>query len=246
MRLRELQQTFWDSVRTRPGPPHLEHTFVGRGALSAHARMEIYRTAYWVRQVSALRELFPSVVLLLGDDAFARLASHFLRDRPSTSWAIEHLGAPFADWLATQAGPSGLAAIDWARWSAFTAPDTQTWTREALFAHGLEALNVVLPAHVQTCAVTSDDVAVAAPALGRVGAGPVFFCAWREGFEVLQTTLPEREFDALAAARGGLSFARWCELMVDASVPEAEQAPALLAAVERWLARGWFTFEGVS
>ena len=248
MRLRELQQTFWESVRTQPGPPQLERAFVSRGALSAHDRMGIYRTAYWVRQVSALRELFPSVVATLGDDAFARLASHSLRDRPSTSWAIEDLGLRFAPWLAERGGPSGLAAIDWARWAAFTAPDVRTWSRQALFTAGLESLHVVVGPHVQWCAVSSADVVVAAPSLAQtLTAEPeACFCAWRAGFDVLQTLVPRRELDTLEAARAGLSFEEWCTRMADEALPEAERAAALLASVERWLARGWFTEETVS
>lgn len=239
MRLRELQRVFWQSVRTRSGPAELDQVFASRGALSAGARLEIYRTAYWVRQVQALRELFPSAVRVLGDGPFAQLASRFLGDEPSSSWALEELGPPFVAWLRAREASSlagAIAALDWARFSVFIAPEVPRMSREALQRRGLEQLELRVGPHVASCVVPREALREGAPGLAAEGEGEVGCCAWRHGFEVLQALVSREELAALQAAREGVSFARWCELIVGSTEAGPE---AVLATLERWLSRGW-------
>lgn len=240
MSLLEQQRVFWQSVRTRPGPPELAEVFVGDGRLSAHQRLELYRTAYWVRQVQALRELFPSVTNRVGDAHFAQLASRFLRDAPSSSWALEHLGPPFVAWLRGQADTAltgAVAALDQARAEVFTAPDPTCWRREALRGFPLEELAVRVGPHVAWCRVPAAALVAGAPGPANAATGAeVVFCAWREGFAVLQALLPPEEAGALAlAAREAVPFPTWCQLVAgDAAGPHV-----VLATFERWLSRGW-------
>lgn len=219
--LAEQQRVFWESVRTTPGPAALDDVFVSRGALSAQQRMEIYRTAYWVRQVSALRELFPSVVARAGDARFAQWASRFIAEQPSKSWALEYLGPPFVAWLRKHEPEVGaVAAIDWVRFEVFIAPNVVTLKREALSASGLEAVVLRVGPHVAWCAGSSNEVV----------------CAWRTGFTVMQCLVDREEARALEAAREGVSFSTWCQLV---SGDGARGPEAVLAIFERWLSREW-------
>lgn len=221
MTLHDHQRVFWQSVRTRPGPPELEAVFVSRGALSAHQRLEIYRTAYWVRQVQALRELFPAVVAATGDARFAQLASRFVAEQPSTHWALERIGPPFVDWLREKSGFGGVAALDWARFAVFVAPDVELVDREALRARPLDAWVVRTGQHVAACAVDASHEQR---------------CVWRQGFRVFDAPLPLNEANALAAASRGVDFPTWCQLVVGDDVHGPD---FVLATLERWLSRGW-------
>lgn len=218
MSLREQQRVFWESVRTRPGPAALDEVFASRGALSARERMEIYRTAYWVRQVQALRELFPTLVERVGDARFAQLASRYVAARPSTSWAIELIGPPFVEWLrelAESVEEVEFAARDWARFAVFIAPEVQVVKREALRQLSLDTWVVRSGAHV------------------HLASGVVI---WREGFSVFEAPISDAEASALTAAREGVDFSTWCQLVAG----DEERGPDfVLATLERWLSRGW-------
>jgi hypothetical protein len=237
--LQRLQQLFWDAARNETAPPEVAVDFVSRGALSAEARLGIYRTAYWVRQVSALRELFPRVVALLGDGPFARAASRYVGRHPSTSWALEHLGAGFPAWLAqTERAPLGaVAAVEWVRFSTFIAPDAPAVGRDAIDPSTFADARLTVGPHVATAPVTPEVLEqLELTSLGDATARPVL-AVWRSGFGVLQRLVTRGEADALAAAQAGAPLAVVCEhLACDVSEPEA-----LFEVLSAWFERGWVT-----
>jgi len=216
VKLAELQELFWRSVRAEPAPPEAARAFVSRGALSAFDRLAIYRTAHWVRLVAALRELFPSVVREVGDGPFARLASHHLAAHPPARPFIEGVGEDFPTFLAERSEPlAALARLDWARYCVFVAPDEVPVRAEQID-----------PAALPHATLTASRAV-------RVVEGPGGFTAvWRVGFEVHELPLGAAEACALEAAATGLSFAAWCEAI--GGPPEQ-----LSGRLHAWLARGW-------
>lgn len=219
--LSQLQDLFWQAVRQDPAPPEIDAAFVSRGRLSGRARMGIYRTAYWVRQVAGLREIFPSVVEILGDGPFAREASRFIGQHPSTSWALEYLGEGFADWLTSRwPGDVALAAaLDWARWKVFVAPDVAPVAANGINVQELPSMRMQVGAHVELIPV-------------------VELAVWRSGFSVLQLQMSPAEAKALAAAKSSLSFSGFCELLAAGDESQAS-LERVLSVFRAWLNRGW-------
>lgn len=66
--------------------------------LSPDARVEIYTRMVAVRFREAMQEDYPAVQRLLGEDFGAAVAA-YCAQHPSTSWALEHLGRHFPQWL---------------------------------------------------------------------------------------------------------------------------------------------------
>lgn len=237
--LERLQALFWDAARHEPAPPEVDVDFVSRGALSAQARLGLYRTAYWVRQVNALRELFPRVVALLGDGPFARTASRYLGAHPSTSWALEHLGPGFPAWLDAHHGVAlaQAARVEWAGFDVFIAPDVAALGREAVDGGTFADARLTVGPHVRAVAVS--DEALAALELSTLAQGSPHrvLAVWRSGFEVLRRLVSPAEAQALEAAQAGASVAQVCEVLAT----EFEEAPALFQVLFAWFERGWVT-----
>lgn len=215
--LAHLQQIFWQSVRTSPGPEEIDSCFVTRGSLTGRARIAIYRTAYWVRQVEVLRELFPSVVAALGDGPFAREASRYLQHHPSSGWAIEGIGAGFPKWLAAAGTVADAAALDWARWCVMVAPDSEPFDPRACAPEALLDAVIQVGSYVEVVEGAGGAVAV-----------------WRSSGAVFEAPISAREAAVVRASKTGLTFGAWCEALSTDST--AEQ---LVQVLERWSARGW-------
>jgi hypothetical protein len=235
--LARQQQLFWASVRVDPAPLEVDTAFITRGGLSGRERLAVYRTAYWVRQVGALQQLFPSVVRLFGEGPFARHASHYLAQHPSNHWAIEQLGRDFASWLSAEVSSDvgRLAAIDWLRFSAVIAPDQQPLQVDA--ARLLET-TVQLSAHVGVCVVTAAQLGQSDSALEWNDATPGLV-VWRAGHVVTELLVDAQELAALVAANQGVLFPRWCELMVEGGLDDQAVAARAVSYLQHWLARGW-------
>jgi uncharacterized protein (UPF0276 family) len=89
----------------------------------AEARFAVYRNNSAVAEIGALREQFPTVLQLVGDDAFSGLARAFARKNPPQSPILGDYGAEFPDFVADfladrDAGETpylpDVARLDWA------------------------------------------------------------------------------------------------------------------------------------
>lgn len=93
------------------------------------ARIEIYRNAFRARLTDALRDNYPVLHRVLGDDAFDALAAAFIAARPSRQPSIRWFGAELGDWLQDSESqvphPAlvDLARMEWALSIAFDAAD---------------------------------------------------------------------------------------------------------------------------
>jgi len=237
--LAALQQLFWESVRADPAPPSVREAFVSRGALDAEARLGIYRTAYWVRQVRALEESFPALQRHLGAERFSRAAARYVRERPSTSWALEHLAPGFCEFLEAHGEPmlAQAARIEAARLAAVIAPDAPVVSAAGVGLSRVAELVVTFGPHLTVVLASPEAVALAAPGLaGRFRPGGAI-AVWRRGLEIFEA--PEAA-DALAAfslAARGVALGGICERL--GSVQRA------FAVVRGWFDRGWLSAAAV-
>lgn len=92
-------------------------------------RLDIYRNAYRARLTGALRDNYPVLHRVLGDEAFDQLAADFIAARPSRQPSIRWFGAVLGDHLQESAEqlphPAlvDLARMEWALSTAFDAAD---------------------------------------------------------------------------------------------------------------------------
>jgi len=93
------------------------------------ARLHIYSNAYRARLGEALKENYPVLARVLGDDGFADLSAAFLHSHPSRTPSIRWLGASLAEFVAhdTDALPHpslcDLIRMEWALNTAFDGAD---------------------------------------------------------------------------------------------------------------------------
>jgi len=90
----------------------LESVILPSRALSAVDRLAIYGNAYFARLIGCLREQFPALHFMLGDEAFDAVAFAYLQEHPSTSYTLGHLARQFADYLEATRPPCDDSAAD--------------------------------------------------------------------------------------------------------------------------------------
>ncbi|MEO0635783.1 MAG: DNA-binding domain-containing protein [Pseudomonadota bacterium] len=73
---------------------------VGKHGADAPKRFSVYRNNVIVSLMEALKSAFPSVLALLGDETFSRLARAFVARNPPTSPMMQRYGGAFPDFLA--------------------------------------------------------------------------------------------------------------------------------------------------
>ncbi len=125
--LRDLQAQFTQALFTGDNTPEeiLEH-----GSLDASTRLGIYRNNVLVNYRNALRDTFPVVLRLVGDEFFNAAARVFAKRSPSRSGDLHDYGEEFGSFLSTFPPARDLpyladvARLEWAVHRVFHAADT--------------------------------------------------------------------------------------------------------------------------
>jgi hypothetical protein len=229
-----LQRWFWQAVRGEPLAPEMVAAWVGTPEFPVAARMSVYRTAYWVRQVNVLREVFPRVVVHLQDGPFARTASRFIGAHPSASPDIERLGHGFAAWLAAEHGDAlgELAAFEWALWQVSTAPDVAAVPISAAAGPSFATCVLQLGPQVQTVSASPRLLAE----LGHVAPVETWtaVAVWRAGTAVLRRPVAAVEAAAISRALAGASVLELCDVLSGGG-----DAAFVFALLATWFLHGW-------
>jgi hypothetical protein len=247
--LAETQAAF-HALATRTGDPPLpaEALLAGTPDLSASERVAIYADMYLWRLVDALREDYPKLAALLGDERFFALAEAYVREHPSDRPDLGRLGRNLPAFLrhvpATERPDlADLAALEWARAEVFLEAPATTAGREALAALPPEAFPgarlVPVPA-LRLLAVDHDAAAVwrrieQGEAAGEPIAAATPLAVWRSGFEVFHARIEPDEARALATALAGDPLSQVCAAFERREDPGA----AAFAALASWLDEGW-------
>ncbi len=125
--LRELQQGFAAGVFGSGASPAAP--WVVDGGVGVARRLAIYRNNTLHNLLQALRDVYPVVERLVGDEFFAAAARRFILEQPSASGDVQRFGAGFGDFLAVFAPAAGLpylgdtARLEWRVHLAFHAAD---------------------------------------------------------------------------------------------------------------------------
>ena len=247
MRLAEAQDLFAALVTGERGVDAVarEECLAGDSQLSAGERARIYSDMYLFRLVDALREDYPLVARLLGDESFFALCAEYVRAHPSRNPSLARLGAELPAFLrqrpALRPDLPDLAALEWARAEAFIAPDSAPLDETALqkLGAGAASARLALVHSVRLLSLEHDAAALWAdleagqdprPPLRR----PASLLVWRKGFEVFHAEVSPEELAALAALRRGATLGEAFEAF--AALPDA--AAAALDALASWSGEG--------
>ncbi len=219
------QQEFAAAVRAARPPESglLQDTPAGEPA-----RFHIYQNAYRIRMVEALKENYPVLASVLGDDEFAGFAAGFLQTCPSQTASIRWFGAQLADYVAahpdTLPHPAllDLIRMEWALSVAFDSPDAKPLTVADLAAVAPESwpgLSFVVHPSVQlihvdwnvepiwTALAADPDAATDAPE-----AAPHYLLVWRAGHVNYWRSVSDEEAGLLTALMQGSNFGDLCDL----------------------------------
>ena len=249
MRLGELQRLFWAIATREQDGPRIEPSdvFVDTARLDAAARMHIYANMYVWRQIDALREDFPALAAVMGDDPFRAFAEAYVRACPSTHHSLSRLGQHVATFLTERPGGRpdlrDLAALEWARVEVFeelavavALPETLREIAAADFS--TRSLRVV-PA-LRLLRLDHDVLAVwqeIEDELPPSEARPqlTFAAVWRKEFDVFHVRLEPDEARALERAVAGEPLGTVCEAFAD----RLDAVQAAFRAIGSWFSEGW-------
>jgi hypothetical protein len=208
----------------------------------------LYAGMYRVRLTDALREVFPMLARLLGEERFAALAVDYLARHPSEHHDVGLIGRRLVGFLRRHPAPdrpdlADLAALEWARHRVFFARSAKTAGPEvfagaspaAFAARRLRlspALRLLRLRHDVTAAWRALSLEEApGPALP----GPTAVAVWRSGFEVFHAKLPAEEADALRHVRAGVCLG----VALEPFATRPDPGGAARAALSSWLGEGW-------
>lgn len=125
--LRDTQDHFTRALFT--GDAADMESLVEGGALTASARLDIYRNNVLVNYQNALRDTYPALVRLVGDEFFNGAARRFARAHSSFSGDLHDYGEAFSTFLRDFAPARALpylpdvARLEWAMHRVFHAAD---------------------------------------------------------------------------------------------------------------------------
>lgn len=249
MTLAELQRTFFAHATELETPADPPDEFVVGGRLGADERIGIYRQMYLWRMIDAVRQDYPCVSKLLGDERSYSLFAEYVKANPSRYPSIGEYGRgvpEFLRGLPSESRPdlADLAALERARNEVFFAPRASAASLQDLIAQGEDALP---GATLRPGALLLVETAFAVDALWRAlnadervpepsGASQQI-AVWRSNeFTVLHLSLSPTWAKALRLAIDGAPLAEVCDCFSDEPNPEQ----AALTALASWFAEGFF------
>ena len=249
MRLADIQALFWRALQGEQ--PEVDAVFRGTPELPARARVQIYADMVLWRQIDVLREDFPKLAALLGDEEFAELAEAYVRRWPSEFPSLVRLGRRLAEFIRScddgtrRPDLADLAALEWARAEIFEEADAPAADADALRVHpNFAAARLELIPALRRLTLDYDAAALwraieDGAELPEPEHATTFAVAWRpsgpEDWQPLHTTIEADEAQALALAASGAPLAQVCE----AFAGRARPAEAAFNALSSWLAEGW-------
>ncbi len=250
MTLAETQALFLAAVTRAEGDRTLDvqRCFAGSAELTAAERVEIYADMCLWRLVDALREDYPKLATLLGDELFYALAEAYVRKHPSCHHDLGRMGVHLAAFLRAQPDPerpdlADLAALEWARSEVFFEAEVEPARQDALAAITPEdflgarlrlvpALRLLVLEHdaagLWRALEHGEPIPAPAPGLRATA-------VWRRGFEVFHTALELDEATALEGVAAGDPLSRVCA----AFARRTDAAADAFGAIASWFEEGW-------
>jgi hypothetical protein len=254
MRLVELQRNFQRHLLA--GDDAILDSVVDAPPLAPAARVRIYRIAYRVRLLDSLKDTYPVLFKILGDEVFENLGDAFIDAHPSVHRSIRWYGRELADFLA-QRPPyaeqpilAEIALFEWTLSEVFDAADAVPVGRDALQAVDPESwdrLRFEFHPSVRLLDLTWNTVAVwqamsrdEDPPRPEASETPIPWLLWRRELTNRFRSLDEAECAALEAARAGEPFGEICAAL-RTWLPEEEIPLGAATLIGTWTDSGMIT-----
>ena len=254
MELRQLQREMRNALFGEASA--IEAYIADTPPLTKEARLGIYRHAYVTRLIEALRDCYPVLHQILGDDDFEALGTAFVRAHPSVHRSIRWYGCELAAFLraeppfAEQPILAEIACFEWRLAESFDSADTGVLDRGALagvdpadwadltfrFHPSVQRLSFEWNTIAVWKALSADEV----PPAPERSAGAVEWLLWRRDLENYFRSLDSVEATALDAALGGSHFAQICGVLA-LELPDDEVPLRAASLVATWLDGGLLT-----
>jgi hypothetical protein len=233
------------SARPADAEAAINSMIVGDARASAAERLDVYAGMYFFRIRDVLREYFPKLAALLGEDDFEELAADYLAAHPSTHPSLRYVGRALPGFVVGHAAArerpwlAELAALEWARLDVFDRADVPPLAREALAALPPEAFADLALRAVPACELVPARHAIEETwrSLEPPPAAPAAHAllVWRRDVTVHHRPLEPDEADTLALVRAGTTFGALCAHLGERREP-ADAAQLAAGLLARWLA----------
>ena len=248
MKLAQTQERLWSAIaHGLDGDASDAAALVAGGAkLSSEQRVEIYARMYFWRQVDALREDFPKLASLLGEDRFSDLVAAYIANYPSEHPSLGRLGRKLATFLREHAAEgtrpdlADLASLEWARAEVFVELDAVAMSSgvfAGLAAHEFAQARLRFVPAMRLLTLRHDAIALwhslenEGP-IPEVAPRKLHALVWRKGWQVFHVELDAEEAQALRWAHDGRAVSEICEAFAE----RADAERAAFGALQSWLA----------
>ena len=220
------------------------------------ARFAIYAAAYRARLIGALRDNYPVLHMVIGDEAFDALALDYLAAHPSEHPSIRWFGDQLHAFVSTapdrlpHPALSDLIRMEWALRGAFDAADeppallselatvaAEDWPTLRFHAHASVSL-LTMDWAVEPLWHQVQNQPEAEPEPPEASAHALL--TWREGLETRFRTLDEPSAAFVGALIMGENFSAACEAGA-AFLPEETAIPTLTNYLQQFIRDGVFT-----
>ncbi len=230
--LRDLQRYFKDSIFNKNEQLNI---FINENNLTAEKRLQIYRNNIFITLTTALRNIYPSIQRLVGEEFFAGLANKYIRVHPSTSGNLHAFGDKFAEFISvfppaqTLSYLPDVARLEWAYHEVFHGEDYISFDINKLKSIPKEKYGNIkfklnpncrlfafrFPiVHIwQICKIETNNQAEV-----NLAEGGEKVLVIRRQLEVTFEKLTEGEFVLLSALKRGIIFAEACALALHAEL----------------------------
>lgn len=214
-----------------------------RGRLAAADRLDIYANMYFFRILDSLKEDFPSVLKVIGDDRFHNLITDYLLQHPPDHWSLRSVGRRMPAFLKKHALAKrwpclpDLARFEWALIEAFDAPDARSLGEEDLRAltpdqwAGL-VLRVVPSFRIYRFGW---DVSRRNSPLKKK---PVSLAVWKRDFKVYFRVLDASDLADWRGLLKGKRFDAFCGALAKGRASQEDAATAALSRLRGWISEG--------
>lgn len=226
--LAETQALLWTLItapenvhRTLQERSDVDLPIMGDERLSPVDRLNIYANMYFFRILDSLKEDFPSLVRILGDEGFHNLITEYLQAHPPSHYSLRYAGEHLANFVIARSAANvdgklaDLARFEWALLTAFDAADASSVLAEDLQEIPPEEwgnLRFSLHPSCQLLTMNFDVLAVydhllEAPLPDLPARKESYIRVWRQGLQVMQMAMTADEFQMLTLIAEGKTLA---------------------------------------
>jgi hypothetical protein len=254
MRLVELQRNF--QAHLLMGDDAILKSVVDAPPLAPAERVRVYRNAYRVRLLDALKDTYPVLFKILGDEMFENLGDAFIDAQPSVHRSIRWYGRELSDFL-TQRPPyteqpilAEIARFEWTLSEVFDAADAVPVGRDALQAvdpDSWDQLGFVFHPSLRLLDLSWNTVAVwqamsrdEDPPQPEAAETPIPWLLWRRDLTNRFRSLDAAEKASLQAGLSGKRFGELCAVLRQ-WLPEEEIPLRAATLIGTWTDSGIIT-----